>query len=92
MISFDELKEHYYGTKATDTQPLLDLNRASPKREPLDRQEVRKRAVGGVEWHNNVRDLVAAYISKGLSDDEIHTLTQGLTNVGYTIEDTRREI
>ena len=46
----------------------------------------------GVEWHNNVRDLVASYISKDLSDEEIHTLTQGLTNVGYTIEDTRREI
>ncbi len=92
MISFDELKEQYYGTIATDAQPILDLNRASPKREPLDRQEVRTRAAGGVEWHNNVRDLVASYISKGLTDDEIHTLTQGLTNVGYTIEDTRREI
>lgn len=59
---------------------------------PLDRERARIQALSGQEWHNAVIRLVASYVSKGLSDDEIHGLTQPLTLAGYTPEETRQEV
>lgn len=47
---------------------------------------------GDREWHNNIRDLVASLVAKGLTDDEIHLLDAGMTMTGFTIEDTSREV
>lgn len=60
--------------------------------QPLDRERTRIQALQGQEWHNAVIRLVASYVSKGLSDDEIHGLTDPLTLPGYTVEETRREV
>jgi hypothetical protein len=45
-----------------------------------------------MDWHNAVIRLVASYVGKGLSDDEIHALTQPLTLSGYTGQDTAQEV
>lgn len=60
--------------------------------QPLDRERARIQAMSGQEWHNAVIRLVGSYVSKGLSDDEIHGLTDQLTLDGYTVEQTRREV
>lgn len=59
---------------------------------PLDRERTRIQALEGQEWHNAVIRLVASYVSRGLSDDEIHGLTDPLTLPGYAIDQTRREV
>jgi hypothetical protein len=59
---------------------------------PLDRKRTRIQALSGQDWHNAVIKLVASYVSRGLSDDEIHGLTDPLTLPGYTVEQTRREV
>ena len=59
---------------------------------PLDRERARIQALSGEEWHASVIRLVASYVSKGLSDAEIHGLTDPLTLAGYTVEQTRREV
>lgn len=59
---------------------------------PLDRERTRIQALEGQEWHNAVIRLVASYVSRGLSDDEIHGLTDPLTLPGYTVDQTRREV
>jgi hypothetical protein len=59
---------------------------------PLDRDRTRIQAMAGREWHNAVIRLVASYVSRGLSDAEIHGLTDPLTLAGYTVEQTRREV
>jgi len=41
--------------------------------------------------HSVIR-LVASYVAKGLSDAEIHGLTDPLTLTGYTVEQPRREV
>lgn len=58
----------------------------------LDRERARIQALGGEEWHHSVIRLVASYVAKGLSDAEIHGLTDPLTLTGYTVEQTRREV
>lgn len=60
--------------------------------QPLDRERTRIQALSGQEWHNAVIRLVGSYVSKGLSDDEIHGLTDPLTLPGYTVEQTRAEV
>lgn len=59
---------------------------------PLDRERLAIQALQGMEWHNAVIRLVASYVGKGLSDGEIHALTDPLTLSGYTVEQTRREV
>ena len=58
----------------------------------LDRERATIQALGGTEWHNAVIRLVASYVARGLSDNEIHALTQPLTLAGYTAEQTGREV
>lgn len=58
----------------------------------LDREQMAVRALSGKDWHDAVIRLVASYVSKGLSDSEIHALTQPLTLSGYTGDDTFREV
>lgn len=60
--------------------------------QPLDRERTRIQALEGQDWHNAVIRLVASYVSKGLSDDEIHGLTSPLTLPGYTTDQTHREV
>lgn len=58
----------------------------------LDRERATIQALSGAEWHNAVIRLVASYVGKGLSDTEIHSLTDPLTLAGYTVEQTRAEV
>jgi hypothetical protein len=58
----------------------------------VDRERLAIQAMQGQEWHNAVIRLVASYVGKGLSDGEIHALTDPLTLSGYTVEQTRREV
>jgi hypothetical protein len=60
--------------------------------EAMDRAAAVQAALSGTEWHNNVIRVVASYVAKGLSDDEIHALTDPLTLPGYATEQTRREV
>jgi hypothetical protein len=47
---------------------------------------------GAPHWHNNVRDLVAHWIMRGMSDGEILNQAAGLTLPGYTVRDTVQEM
>lgn len=58
----------------------------------LDRAMLEAQITQGADWHNNIIKLVASYVAKGLSDSEIHALTDRFTMGGYTVEDTRREV
>jgi hypothetical protein len=58
----------------------------------LDRERMRIQALSGEAWHDAVIRLVGSYVSRGLTDDEIHGLTQPLTLAGYTGEQTAREV
>jgi len=58
----------------------------------LDRERARIQALSGKDWHDAVIRLTGSYVSKGLSDDEIHGLTDLLTLPDYTVEQTRAEV
>lgn len=64
----------------------------SAQRERFDRGQAFKRAVSGEGWHSAMIGMVAAYVRKGLHDDEIQALTDPLTTAGYTVEQTRAEV
>lgn len=72
--------------------PLSALASIDTGPKPLDRQTVATSALSGEEWHNNLIRLVASYVSKGLTDPEIHAITDSMTLPGYTVEQTRQEV
>ena len=95
-------------TNDRDPQPFERLMRAFPKKEvpnnqvggleidlgqqAMDRQLVAQSVMAGDDWHNNIIRLVASYVSKGLSDEEIHAITDSFTLSGYSVDDTRQEV
>jgi RecA-family ATPase len=58
----------------------------------MDRQLAVQNVLAGDDWHINMVRLVGSYVTKGLTDEEIHTITDGFTLAGYEIEDTRYEV
>lgn len=58
----------------------------------LDREQMRIQALSGEAWHDAVIRLVGSYVAKGMTDGEIHAMTQPLTLPGYTAEQTYREV
>jgi hypothetical protein len=58
----------------------------------MDRAMAEADIMAGNNWHHNVVRLVASYVSRGLTDGEIHALTDRFTMAGYTTEDTRQEV
>jgi len=58
----------------------------------LDRKRIAIQALSGEAWNIAVFKLVGSYARKGLSDDEIHSLTAPLTLAGYTVDQTRGEV
>jgi RecA-family ATPase len=95
-------------TNDRDPQPFERLMRAFPKKElpnnqvggieidlgqqAMDRQLAAQSIMAGDDWHNNIIRLVASYVSKGLSDEEIHAITDSFTMSGYSVDDTRQEV
>lgn len=73
----------------TITTPTLQIDLGQ---QAMDRAMAEASILQGDNWHQNVIRLVASYVGKGLSDAEIHALTDRFTLSGYTVEDTRREV
>ena len=59
---------------------------------PLDRQAATAAAMNGNHWHSHILALTGSYVSKGLNDREIHDLTAKYTLLGYTQEQTHKEV
>lgn len=87
-VTFDQMRR-VFGSAGPVAQAPLTIDTGPT---PLDRERTRIQALEGKEWHNAVIRLVASYVSKGLSDDEIHGLTAPLTLAGYTVDQTRAEV
>jgi len=89
-----------------DPQPMERLMRAFPITQPsqassldidlgqqaMDRQLATQNVLAGADWHVNMVRLVGSYVTKGLSDEEIHAITDSFTLTGYTVEETRAEV
>lgn len=61
-------------------------------KQAMDRAMAEAAINSGTNWHENIIRLVASYVAKGLSDSEIHALTDRFTQPPYTVDDTRREV
>jgi len=87
-VTMDQMRRVFgESTPAQPSQLKIDVGP-----QPLDRERAKIQALSGQEWHHAIVKLTGSYVAKGLSDDEIHSLTDPLTLPGYTIEQTRAEV
>lgn len=77
---------------ATAPRMMIDVGGEFSGKPSLDRDALSVQALQGQEWHNAVIRLVASYVAKGLSDGEIHAITDNFTLAGYTLDQTRYEV
>ena len=89
-VTIDQMRR-VFGA-ATFAQKPADGFKVDLGPQPMDRERTAIQALSGQEWNNAVLRLVGSYIRKGLSDAEIHALTDPLTLPGYTVQDTRDEV
>lgn len=93
-VPFDRLMRAFPPTQrslstATTSAATIQIDLGQ---QAMDRAMAEASILQGDNWHQNVIRLVASYVSKGLTDAEIHALTDRFTMAGYTAEDTRREV
>lgn len=92
-VTFDQM-HRVFGASAPATAPhsAPDGIQIDTGPQALDRERTAIQALSGQEWNNAVLRLVGSYIRKGLSDSEVHALTDPLTLGGYTVDETRAEV
>jgi len=74
-------------------EPLqLPLNKSAEPFKTLDRVATSEAALNGENWHDNMRNLVASWVAKGNTDEEIDALAGRLTLPDYTIEQTLKDV
>ena len=90
-VPFERLMQVFPAVKETkaaaDSTFNIDLGQQA-----MDRALAEQSIMSGDDWHHNVVRLVASYVAKGLSDSEIHAMTDRFTQPPYTVDDTRREV
>lgn len=90
-VTIEQMARAFGSTpSATPTADGLAIDTGSF--DSLDRERTAIQAMSGQDWNNAVLRLVGSYVRKGLSDTEIHALTDPLTLGGYTVQDTRAEV
>lgn len=87
-VTLDQMRRVFGNVKTSTKTDWIDTGYTPP----LDRERTAIQALQGQEWNNAVLRLVGSYVRKGLSDSEIHALTDPLTLAGYTVEQTRAEV
>ena len=94
-VPFERMMRAFPPVKTT---PLLDQPQTDGGiqidlgKQAMDRAMAEQAILSGDNWHHNVVRLVASYVSKGLTDAEIHAITDRFTQGNYTVDDTRREV
>ena len=74
-------------------EPLqLPLNKPAEPFIKLNRVTTSEAALNGENWHDNMLKLVASWVAKGNTDEEIDVLAGRLTLPGYTIEQTLKDV
>lgn len=97
-IAFDRLMHVFKAAAPLDVSPrdtsapVQNLVQIDLGQQAMDRAMAEADVLAGNNWHHNVVRLVGSYVSRGLTDAEIHSLTDRFTLQGYTVEDTRREV
>ena len=83
---------HFADLKAAfPIQPISNLVTAdAPRLQNIDKIRTALREKG--KWHGNVLAMVASYVQRGLSDEEILFMAPALTLEGYSVEQTEREL
>lgn len=89
-VPFDRMMRAF--PKSANKDTLKDTLYIDTGKQAMDRAMAEAKIDAGEDWHNNVIRLVASYVARGLSDAEIHALTDRFTQGGYSVEDTRQEV
>lgn len=55
-------------------------------------EDLIKRSQQDGEWHYSVLRLTKRLVEQGISDEEIHNITDDLTTAVYSVEATRKEV
>ena len=58
----------------------------------LDRSATAVAALNGENWHENLLRLVASWVAKENTDEEIHALAEKFTLPGYTVQQTLKDV
>lgn len=92
-VTLDQMRRAFGATAPAQQPPLSPTGfEIDTGAQAMDREAARIKALSGDQWNIEVFRLVGSYVRKGLSDAEIHAITDGLTLNGYTVTDTRAEV
>jgi len=95
LVSISEMKDALREFSDRGVLPAANdngLNLRQTHSPRVDHDELTQKILNGDHWHNNTNSKVCSLINRGLSDSDIHAITDRLTLEGYTVEDTRIDV
>ena len=90
-IGFERLVQ-VFGSNAAPKPAAEGTFNIDLGQQAMDRVLAEQSIMAGQDWHHNIVRLVGSYVSRGLTDGEIHSLTDKFTQGGYSADDTQREV
>jgi hypothetical protein len=90
-IGFERLVQ-VFGSNAAPKPAAEGTFNIDLGQQAMDRALAEQSIMAGQDWHHNIVRLVGSYVSRGLTDGEIHSLTDKFTLGGYSADDTQREV
>jgi RecA-family ATPase len=90
-IGFERLVQ-VFGSNAAPKPAAEGMFNIDLGQQAMDRALAEQSIMAGQDWHHNIVRLVGSYVSRGLTDGEIHSLTDKFTQGGYSADDTQREV
>ena len=90
-IGFERLVQ-VFGSNAAPKPAAEGTFNIDMGQQAMDRALAEQSIMAGQDWHHNIVRLVGSYVSRGLTDGEIHSLTDKFTQGGYSADDTQREV
>lgn len=91
-VSFDQMGRVFKDAPQSATQPAQSGFHVDTGPQPLDRALASANILAGTDWRENVKKLVASYVARGWTDDEIVGRCLAFTLPGWTADDTARDV
>ena len=86
----EEMKEFFPSPK--NKEPFNIYLQGMTQTERLDIENALSLVKTNQDWHNNMIRIVASLVARGRTDQEIHAYLSGITQTGFTLEETTKEI
>ncbi len=91
-VTLDQMGRVFVNQGTSNTPHGNNFQIDTGEHETLDRALAAANIAAGANWRNNLKSLVASYVARGWTDNEIIARCAAFTLEGYTVDETAEDV